>query len=82
MNDPRENNVAAAGLAALSICESLLLALGDLKVLSEDEVVGVVSDAANAHRFAEGSVQDVALHRSVAALLDRILASGNSVRRT
>ena len=72
----------ASGLAALSICESLLLALGDLKVLSESEVVGVISDAAGAHRFAAGSANDTALHLAVVAILDRIIAGGNSVRRT
>ncbi len=82
MSDPKEHDGVAAGLAALSICESLLLALGDLKVLSDEEVVGVISDAADAHRFVEGSPRDTELHNSVAALLDRILASGNSVRRT
>jgi hypothetical protein len=75
-------NPQAAGVAALSICESLLLALGDLKVLTQDEVVGVVADAANAHRFATGSPEESAFHLSVAALLDEILASGNSIRRT
>jgi hypothetical protein len=81
MTDSTDINGAASGLAALSICESLLLAMGDLKVMNEKEVVGVITDAADAHRNAEGSTRDKALHREVVAILDRIIASGNSVRR-
>jgi len=72
---------AASGLAALSICESLLLAMGDLKLMNEEEVVGVVTDAAEAHRNAGESARDIALNREVVAILDRIVAGGNSIRR-
>ena len=73
---------AASGVAALSMIEPLLLALGDASVLAEEEIVGVVSDAAEAHRFARGGGgHNASLHREVAAILDRIIASGNSVRR-
>jgi hypothetical protein len=72
---------AASGLAALSICESLLLAIGDLELMNEKEVVGVVADAAEAHRNAGGSARDIALNREVVAILDRIVAGGNSIRR-
>lgn len=72
----------ASGVAALSICESLLLALGDLKIMDEKEVMGVIADAANAHREARGSAKDEALHQEVVAILDKIVASGNSVRRS
>jgi hypothetical protein len=72
---------AASGLAALSICESLLLAMGDLKIMGEEEIVGIVTDAADAHRDAEGSVKDNVLHLQVVAILDRIVAGGNSIRR-
>jgi hypothetical protein len=71
----------AAGIAALSICESLLLALGDLKIMGETEAVGVIMDAAAAHRNASTTTQDKVLHLAVADLLDRILAGGNSIRR-
>jgi hypothetical protein len=81
MASPTDINGAASGLAALSICESLLLAMGDLKVMDEKEVVGVISDAAAAHRNAGGSTKDKALHLEVVTILDRIIASGNSVRR-
>ena len=81
MSNSIEINGAASGLAALSICESLLLAMGDLKVMNENQVMGVMNDAADAHRNAVGSVKDKALHLEVVAILDRIIASGNSVRR-
>ncbi len=72
----------ASGVAALSICESLLLALGDLKIMKEDEIMGVITDAADAHRAAgAGTSKDAAVHLAVVAILDRIVANGNSVRR-
>ena len=69
-----------AGTAALAICESLLLALNDHKILPEKEIVGILSDAAAAHQNAPASDED-ALHVAVAALINAILAGGNSVRR-
>ena len=75
---------AASGMAALSICESLLLAMGDLKIMNEQHALGVISDAAAAHQAASdeaGSDQAATLHLEVVAILDRIIASGNSIRR-
>ena len=69
-----------AGTAALSICEALLLALNDRNILPEAEIVGVLSDAAAAHEYAPPGDQE-ALHAAVAALINGILAGGNSVRR-
>lgn len=82
MTDPiSQNDDAASGLAALSICESLILAMGDLKIMREEDAVGVIEDAAAAHRSASGTPQRIALHLEAAAILDRILAGGNSIRR-
>lgn len=75
---PVPNDIA--GTAALAICESLLLALNDHKVLPEREIVGVLRDAAAAHKDAPPGRQDE-LHAAVAALINSILAGGNSVRR-
>lgn len=69
-----------AGTAALAICESLLLALNDHEVLPEKEIVGILEDAAAAHENAPSGDQDE-LHAAVAALINGILAGGNSVRR-
>lgn len=81
MADPGETSKLASGLAALSICESMLLAMGDLKLMSEKNTIDVISDAAAAHRGAGETTQDKVLHREVTAILDRIIAGGNSVRR-
>lgn len=69
-----------SGLAALSICESLLLALNDRKILPENEIVGILKDAAAAHEFAADE-KNAETHAAVAALINGILAGGNSVRR-
>jgi len=68
-----------SGKAALSICESLLLALNDHKVLPESEIMGVLRDAASSHENATDA--DAEMHIAVAALINRIIAGGNSVRR-
>jgi len=75
MTDPH----AISGIAALSICESLLLALNDAKILPEKEILNILVDAAAAHEAPQidGQVQ---LHADVAALINAIIAGGNSVR--
>jgi hypothetical protein len=70
-----------SGMAALSICEALLLALNDAGILPEKEIMGVLSDAAATHENAVGSETDVERHRAAAALIRNIIAGGNSVRR-
>jgi hypothetical protein len=70
-----------SGMAALSICEALLLAMNDQNILPEHEIVGVLRDAATTHENADGSDLEREMHRSVAGLINRIIASGNSVRR-
>ncbi|PWE28414.1 hypothetical protein DDZ14_18920 [Maritimibacter sp. 55A14] len=69
------------GQAALSICEALLLAMNDRGLLPEHEIVGVLRDAAAAHENATGTEGEVLDHRAVAALINAIIAGGNSVRR-
>ena len=81
MTSPNEVTNVASGVAALSICESLLLAMGDLKIMGEKEALGIIEDAAEAHRGFGGSTKDVALHLEVVAILERIITGGNSVRR-
>lgn len=75
-SDPKE---IAPGLAALSICESILISLADLKIASEKEVSAILEDAAAAHRNANQAAQDQGLHREVVTLIERIIAGGNSV---
>ncbi len=76
MTTPRD----VAGTAALAICESLLLALNDHKILPENEIVGVLKDAAASHEHPPPGAAE-ALEEAVAALINAILARGNSVRR-
>jgi hypothetical protein len=70
-----------AGHAALAICESLLLALNDRRILPEQEILGILQDAAAAHENASGTNADPVLHQEVANLIQHIINSGNSVRR-
>lgn len=70
-----------SGMAALSICEALLLAINDHKLLSEREIMGVLHDAAASHNNAVGSDAEMDMHRATAALINRIIDGGNSVRR-
>lgn len=70
-----------SGMAALSVCEALLLALNDAGILPEQEIMGVLTDAAATHENAVGSAADVERHQAAAALLRQIIAGGNSVRR-
>ncbi|MGJ8605500.1 MAG: hypothetical protein ACSHXH_15390 [Marivita sp.] len=72
----------SAGVAALSICEALLLALNDAKVLPENEIMGVLKDAAATHENAGGSDIEIEEHNAVATLINKIIAGGNSVRRS
>lgn len=76
---PAKSEITAA--AALSICESLLLALNDRNVLPEHEIVGILRDAAAAHAHDPGHDGQTALHEGVAALINSIIDGGNSVRR-
>ena len=70
----------ASGLAALSICESLLVSLRDQKIMGEKEVVGLLKDASADHRNAVASAQDPKTHDAAADVIDRIIAGKNSVR--
>ena len=71
-----------AGMAALSICEALLLALNDRKVLPEPEIVGILRDAAATHENAAETGRDSEMHLAVADLINQIISGGNSVRRS
>ena len=70
-----------SGMAALSICEALLLAINDHDLLPEREVMGILHDAAATHANAIGTADEMETHRAVADLINRIIAGGNSVRR-
>ena len=75
-----QNDVS--GVAALSICESLLLALNDHKILPEQEILGILADAAAGHENAPIDDGKAELHQAVVHLINSILTGGNSVRRS
>jgi hypothetical protein len=75
------NSNTNSGIAALTICEALLLALNDANILPEREILGVLKDAAITHENAIDGGADSEMHTAVAALINRIIAGGNSVRR-
>jgi hypothetical protein len=69
------DNGVAAGVAALAICESLLLALGDLKLLSVKRITDVLHDASAAHSNGDPTTPDAAVHTEVVAIIERIISS-------
>jgi len=73
-------NSNAAGLAALSICESMLLSLTDLKVIARTEAVSILEDASAAHRGAIAEAMAPRAHQDAADVIDRIIKGRNSVR--
>ncbi len=68
-------------MAALSICEALMLALNDAHILPETEILGVLKDAAEVHGNMKETDANFADHQAVAILIRKIIAGGNSVRR-
>lgn len=69
------------GHAALSICESMLLAMHDLKIMSQKDAQNVLKDAAAAHHEASDHPENSDMHKKVAILIDKIIAGGNSMPR-
>ena len=73
--------------AALGICESLLLSLIDLKVISAEVAHGLLSDVITTHTNAAELSEASERHQAVAEIVQRIrigkvvTASGNSRRR-
>jgi hypothetical protein len=70
----------AEGMAALGICESLLLALTDLKIISEQDARGLLMDVATAHGDAATVSNAPEKHQAIIEIVERILAGTNGVR--
>ena len=68
------------GAAALSICESMLLCLGDLGLMNDKDIVGILEDAANAHIGVAETSEMNEYHQAVHDLIKAIIKGGNSVR--
>jgi hypothetical protein len=70
----------ADGTAALGICESLLVALTEAKILSEKETRDLLTDVVSTHQDAVEAAECPGKHHAVIAILRRILAGKNGVR--
>ena len=70
----------ADGMAALGICETLLLALTDLKFIGDQEARDLLTDVATTHNEAAEASQTPEKHRAVIAIVKRILAGKNGMR--
>ena len=71
----------AAGCAALAICESLLLALTELKILDDGDARGILEDAAATHRGAESSAPDAAVPHVAAHMIEHIISTHDALPR-
>jgi hypothetical protein len=65
---------SAAGHAALSICESLLISIRELQVMSEQDVRDLLEDAATTHHEASRDSDEADLHEEVAIVIERFIA--------
>lgn len=63
-------------MAALSICEALLLGMHDRNPFPKPEIVRVLCDAAATHQDARGSGTDQEVHAPAANLTSEIVAGG------
>ena len=70
-----------AVIAALTICEALLLTLTDLKLMSTKQVLDVLDDAAVVPRDAKVMAPDTALLREVIGHIERLKVSMQIVSR-
>lgn len=74
---PRDRDVALAGFAIL---ELLLISLEERRVLGKDEIHGLLTDAAEAHREQAKTSTDGSSHLRVARLIERFRQGGNGTK--
>jgi len=70
----------ADGMAALGICESLLIALTDLKIIGEKDARDLLTDVVTTHSAAAGASLTPDRHQAVVAIIERILIGKNGLR--
>lgn len=70
----------AMSLAAISICESLIVALKERKLLDADEIDEAIRSGIESHMRAEPSVVSAETHADAAQLMERILTGANAIR--
>jgi len=71
----------AAGLAALGICESLLLALTDLRLITEQNSHDILTDVVTTNTEAAALSATPAGHLAVIAIVEKMLAGKNGTPR-
>ena len=71
--------IGAEGLAALGICESLVIVLTDLKVISDQDARDLLGDVATTHADAAAASSTPEMHEAVGEIIRRILAGKNAV---
>ena len=69
----------AHGTAALGICKSLLLALTDLKIISDQDARDLLTDVVTTHAQAAATSLAPENHRAVVEIVQRILSGKNGV---
>jgi hypothetical protein len=67
-------------LAALGICESLLLALTDLTIMNEKGARYILTDVVTTHSEAADASQTPERHRAIIGIIRRLLDGGNGAR--
>ena len=67
----------AEGLAALGICESLVLALTDLEIISDQDGRDLLGDVATTHTNAAAASSTPEVHEAVVEIIRRLLAEKN-----
>ena len=78
LNDPASN---AAGLAALGICESLLLAMTDLKLITAQDTHDILTDVVTTNSQAAVLSATPERHLEVVEIISKILAGRNGTPR-
>lgn len=75
-----EPSEAAVALAALSVCESLIISLVEKGVLDASEYEEILESARESHLNAVPHTFSHRVHRRAADILRRVLTKSNSIR--
>ena len=81
VSDTNRPGADVTAAAALTICESLMLALNDRNILPEREIVGVLQAAAKTHEDHPTDAGQAETHAALAKLTPQIIDGRNSLRR-
>ncbi len=74
-------SVDAEGLADLGICESLVLALTERKIISDKEARDLLNDVVTTHTNMAAASTSPEKHLAVVDIIRRILAGKNGIPR-